>query len=165
MSETPALPGLFRRLAALLYDSAALFSVLFVASALVVVPAQMVWGITNISDHVLFQVLLGLVVLVFYGWFWTHGGQTLGLRAWHMRMVRIDGGKPGWTDVLKRIGAPVLLWLPGHLGLTYFGFDPAQAALIALIPFGTGLLWILVDKRKLAWHDHLSGTRPILARD
>ena len=36
---------------------------------------------------------------VFCG-FWTHGGQTLGLRAWHLRVVREDGAPLRWADTL-----------------------------------------------------------------
>jgi len=164
MSQSTPFPGLLRRLAALVYDAAALFSVLFVASALVVIPAQAAWGIENISDHILYRVYLGLTVLVFFGWFWTHGGQTLGLRAWHMRLARIDGRAITWWDVCKRIGATVLLWLPFHLGALQLGLSPSRAAMVAAIPFGLGLAWILMDRRRLAWHDHLSGTRPVLTR-
>lgn len=148
------------------YDAAALFSVLFVASALVVIPAQAMWGIEDISGYPVFRIYLALIVAVFFGWFWTHGGQTLGLRAWHMRLVRIDGKPVGWLDVLKRLAATLMLWLPVQfLFLLMESADPVRDALIAWTPFGIGLLWILFDSRKLAWHDRLSGTRPVLAKD
>lgn len=165
MTEPAKHPGLWRRLAALFYDSAALFSVLFVASALVVLPAQAVLGMDEISDQPLFQAYLGLIVFVFFGWFWTHGGQTLGLRAWHMRMVRTDGSKPTWLDALKRFAVSLALWLPFHLVLVQLGVKPTLAALFAMAPFAIGILWIPVDRQKMAWHDRLSGTRPELSQD
>ena len=112
MPTSASAPGLLRRLAAMAYDAAALFSVLFVASAVVVIPAQMAWDIEDISRYLLFRIYLASIIVVFFGWFWTHGGQTLGLRAWHMRLVRIDGKPVGWLDVLKRMGATLVLWLP-----------------------------------------------------
>ena len=166
MSTTASAPGLLRRLAAMAYDAAALFSVLFVASAAVVIPVQAVWGIEDISGYPLFRIYLGLIVVVFFGWFWTHGGQTLGLRAWHMRLVRIDGKPVGWLDVLKRLAATLMLWLPLQvLFVLAATADPVRDALVAWTPFGIGLLWILFDRRKLAWHDRLSGTRPVMAKD
>jgi len=36
------------------------------------------------------------------------------------------------------------------------------AALLSLACLGLGFLWILVDKEKLAWHDHMSATRMVI---
>jgi len=166
MPTSASAPGLLRRLAAMAYDAAALFSVLFVASAVVVIPAQMAWGIEEISRYLLFRIYLALIIVVFFGWFWTHGGQTLGLRAWHMRLVRMDGKPLGWLDVLKRLAATLVLWLPVQVLLFFLeSADPVRDALVAWTPFGIGMLWILFDSRKLAWHDRLSGTRPVMAKD
>jgi hypothetical protein len=77
---------------------------------------------------------------LFYGWFWTHGGQTLGMRTWRLRLVRADGGPITW-----------------HITAIRFG-----SALLALAPLGLGLWWALFDKDKRAWHDRLSGTRLIV---
>ena len=148
------------------YDFLALFSVLFVASALVVIPVQAAWGIGDLSGNPLFQGYLGLIVWGFFGWFWTHGGQTLGLRAWHMRLVRIDGGPVTWADALRRFGATLALWLP--LQLLFLALEsphPLRNALVSLAPLALGLLWLPFDRRKLAWHDRLSGTRPVMTRD
>ncbi|OGI41569.1 MAG: hypothetical protein A2150_00620 [Candidatus Muproteobacteria bacterium RBG_16_64_11] len=42
---------------------------------------------------------------LFYGWFWTRGGQTLGMRAWRLRLTRADGGPVTWRRAALRIGA------------------------------------------------------------
>jgi uncharacterized RDD family membrane protein YckC len=136
MSSLPR-PGLLRRFGAILYDSLAAFSVLFVADALVVIPLQGIWGIDLVGRHPLFQVYQVLIVGGFFCGFWTHGGQTLGLRAWRLRVVREDGGPLRWSDALKRFVAAVLSWLPA----------------------GLGFLWAVIDRDGLAWHDRLSRTR------
>ena len=129
----PRPAGLFRRLAALVYDAILLLAVLFVATALVL-PLS---GGEAITHNPLFSTWLLLVSFFFYAWSWVHGGQTLGLRTWHMRLERLDGGPIGWWQALLRFLSAIPSW--------------------AL--FGLGYLWILVDRDKLAWHDRISETR------
>jgi uncharacterized RDD family membrane protein YckC len=97
-------------------------------------------GASSHLGRALFQTYLLGVMLVFFSWFWLHGGQTLGMRAWRLRVVSRDGAPLRARQALARFG-----W-----------------ALPSLLCFGLGLLWVLVDKERLAWHDRLSGTRLVL---
>lgn len=149
MSDAPAPPtpdpvraGLPRRLGALLYDGLLLLAVLMVATALflpvtggeAIDPAGHPW-----LEFVYRTVLLVLIV-GFFGLFWTRRGQTLGMQSWRLRVEREDGRLLGWGDVLRRLG-----W-----------------ALLSLLPLGLGFAWILVDPQRRAWHDRLSGTRVVV---
>jgi uncharacterized RDD family membrane protein YckC len=136
--------GLWRRLAAMAYDAVLLAGVLVLASALVTLPLGI--GLGREAADVLFRspwfrwpfFLYWLAVLAgFHLWFWTHGGQTLGMKTWRIRVVRTDGSPLGLRDAAARYGAAVLSWLP----------------------LGMGFWWVLVDPARLAWHDRLSGTR------
>lgn len=89
---------------------------------------------------ILLQFYLLGVCFVFYGWFWVHGGQTLGLRTWRLRVVRHDSTPITWRHAALRFAGAILSW----------------AAL------GLGFLWIYVDPQRRAWHGHLSGTRVVL---
>jgi uncharacterized RDD family membrane protein YckC len=116
------------------YDWLLLASVLFA----VTLGAILLRGGEEIAPGTAWYTLLLLAVsFLFYGWFWTHGGQTLGLRAWRLRVVRADGQQVSWRDAAWRFGAATLL----------------------LVPPGLGLAWMLIDSRKACWHDLLSGTR------
>jgi uncharacterized RDD family membrane protein YckC len=130
-------PGLLRRLAAMLYDGLLLLALFSVTAALGVAANR---GEAIAPDNWLFPLVLGLVWAAFYLWFWTHGGQTLGMRAWRMRLVTRDGMPVG----------------PGR------GLIRLAAALLSTLPLGLGHLWALVDRDRLAWHDRLSGTRLVL---
>jgi uncharacterized RDD family membrane protein YckC len=128
-------PGLLRRLGACLYDGLVLIAVLMVAGAAWV-------GISRASappGDWLFRLYLLAVSALFFAGFWTRG-ETLGMRAWKLRVVGTDGRPPRWGHALLRFAAACLSW----------------AAL------GLGFLWVLVDRDRLALHDRLSGTRLVL---
>lgn len=138
---------LWRRLAAITYDAVLLTGVLVLASAAVTLPIGL--GLGREAADALFHsaafrwpfFLYCLGVLVgFHLWFWTHGGQTLGMKAWRIRVIRADGTPLGLRDAVCR----------------YF------AAALSLLPMGLGFWWAAVDAAGLAWHDRLSGTRLIL---
>lgn len=125
-------PGLGRRLAACLYDGLVLLAVLMVAGAAWVVLAG---GAAEPADP-WFRLFLLLISALFFAGFWTRG-ETLGMRAWKLRVVGPDGRPPGWGRALLRFGAAIVSWLP----------------------LGLGYLWVLVDRDRQAWHDRLSKTR------
>jgi uncharacterized RDD family membrane protein YckC len=91
------------------------------------------------GDHVpagawWFRLYLLLVAFLFYGWFWTHGGQTLGMRAWRLRTVNRDGSPVRWPRAALRFALAIVAWLTV-----------------------IGLLGCAVDGHAL--HDRLSGTK------
>jgi uncharacterized RDD family membrane protein YckC len=134
-------PGLVRRLATMLYDLMLLFGVLVVAAALFYTPFYLSGSETIAGPaRLAFQVYLLAVIVLYYWYFWTSGRQTLGMRAWRIRLVRQDGADLSGTDALRRLG---------------FGA-------VTLAPLGIGLLWMLFDPNRLTWYDRLSGTRPVL---
>jgi uncharacterized RDD family membrane protein YckC len=79
---------LWRRIVALLYD-ALLLAALWMITAMAV---RVVGELTRMTDtRHLMQVALFFVGLAFFAWFWSHGGQTLGMRAWRIRVQGRDG--------------------------------------------------------------------------
>ena len=133
-SENPPKPAsLFRRLAALLYDSLLLLAVWFIATA-ILLPLNHGEAFKHnpyVTTYLLF------VSFFFYSWFWMHGGQTLGMRSWRLQLRNINPG-------------PISLWQ----ALLRF-----LVAIPSALLFGVGYLWMLVDKDKLTWHDRYSETR------
>ncbi|MEW8462123.1 MAG: RDD family protein [Candidatus Thiodiazotropha endolucinida] len=136
-AEEALIPGLIRRLDAILYASLLLIALWFLATAIVTLP----FGNPSGTMLLFFQFFIfEIIPLIFFTGFWARGGQTLGMRAWRLKLIRMDGGDVGWSDALKR-----------HF-----------AALFSILAFGLGFIWILVDPQKLAWHDRLSKTRLII---
>lgn len=140
----PRAPSLLRRLGALLYDGVLLLGLLMLAVLLLIVPYDLI--ATHPYPHgdplyrTLLQGYLLAVICGFYVYFWTHGGQTLGMRTWRFRMLRDDGAPVSITGALRRFA-----W-----------------ATLSLAPAGLGLWWCLLDRDGLAWHDRRSRTRPVM---
>lgn len=136
-SEADA-PSLLRRLGAVLYDTLLLAALLMLASFLYVPLVDQ--ALAPPFNRAIYQLYLLTISLAYFCWFWVHGGQTLGLRTWRLRLVARDGGAVTWMQAVRRFLAAIVSWLC----------------------LGLGFLWVLVDREKLAWHDRFSGTRLIL---
>jgi uncharacterized RDD family membrane protein YckC len=138
----PAAPSLVRRLAAMLYDGLLLVALWFVAAALLLAvsgghmadPDRPLWLLYTLRASLL------LVTFMFFAGFWTHGGQTLGMRAWRLKLTSASGDPVNWKQALLRFAAAI----------------PSVGAL------GLGLFWMLLDQEHCAVHDRLSGTRLVL---
>jgi len=130
--------SLGRRLMAMIYDSLLLLALWFLAAIpLLWLPPES-RSVPWVRPAI--QIYFSLVAFGFFGGFWVHGGQTLGMRAWRLQLVADGDSGIGWARALVRLLAAMLSWLC----------------------LGLGFLWILVDRRGMAWHDRLSRTRIIL---
>ena len=92
--------------------------------------AQRVASATILWGH------LFLVLLVYFVGFWRHGGQTLAMKTWRIRLVSRDGQAISTTQALQRF-----LWCWPTLTLG-----------------GIGLIWALFDRDHQFLHDRLAGT-------
>ena len=126
--------SLTRRLAAIIYDILLLFAVLFAATAILMPFTQ---GEAIGSNNLLYLFYLLTWTYIFFAWQWTHGGQTLGMRAWKIKLTDRSGHIIGWGTASKRFFLAMLSWLFA----------------------GMGYIWVLFDPDKLTFHDRYSGTR------
>ena len=137
------LPGsLARRLGAMLYDTLLLLALWMLATALFLplTGGEALQGAESPLLAAAHRAALVGVLIVFYGLSWTRCGQTLGMAAWRLRVEREDGRLLTWPDVLRRLAAALLSWLP----------------------LGAGWVAALVDPDRRTWHDRLSRTRVVL---
>jgi len=105
----------FRRLGAYLYDLFALGAVLMLAAilALFVVSIANKFAIIDLSlyqdsaDYLshnpLYFIYLCMVMLGFYTYFWTQAGQTIGMKAWRLRVQNSDGSNITFTQSCIRM--------------------------------------------------------------
>ncbi len=127
--------GIIRRIAAMVYDALLLTAVLFVATAIAVALNK-----GQAVSHPLYYLSLIAICYLFFCWFWTHGGQTLGMRTWRLKLISVEEAQISWS-----------------LATTRFLF-----ALVALLPFAAGLFWMIFDSDRLAVHDRLSKSKIII---
>lgn len=131
--------GLLRRVGALVYDLLLLLAALMVVTAIATLATG---GEALYPAPWWYKLLLLVTWTLFWCGFWVHGGQTLGMKAWHLRLLTEDGRPVGWRAAGLRL----------------------LAALAAMAPAGLGLWWSLIDRERLAWHDRLSRTRVVVDR-
>lgn len=140
MTEQYKAASFLKRLGAMFYDFMLALSFVIVLGFFSMTVMMSVLNLENIEAGStvakFFFPYLVFLSFVFYGWFWTHGGQTLGMRAWKLKLINENGSTINWTQAFFRFCYAAISWLP----------------------FGAGYLWMLVDKRKKAFHDKASHT-------
>lgn len=156
--------GLFRRLAAAGYDGLLLLAILFLVTGLLLLVTH---GEAITRERVgawayAYQALLALLVAAYFGVSWTARGQTLGMKAWRIRVETAAGALPGWRQVLVRLAcaAPLYLLLLGAT-LLFMAHRVGWPALLAAgLPLAASLGAHALTGRG-ALHDRLSGTRVV----
>jgi uncharacterized RDD family membrane protein YckC len=126
-----------RRLGSLLYEGLTVIALWLLASAIVTTFSGL--GESGMSRTLLQSVAL-VIISGYFLWCWTHGGQTLAMKTWRIRVID-NRGKP-----LSTISAASRLVL----------------ASVGVCLAGVGLWWALLDKDKQFLHDRLAHTRLIL---
>ena len=166
-SKAESAPPLWRRMAAFVYEGVLLFGVVVIAGYLYSSLTQQRHAMQGVHG---LQVYLFLVLGLYFFWFWSHGGQTVAMKTWHIRIVSARGGRVSIQQAIVRY---LLCWtwfLPALGILWYTGASSgAQITLVTLL--GVILYAALAHLRpdKQFMHDALAGTRlldtrPELAR-
>jgi uncharacterized RDD family membrane protein YckC len=81
------------------------------------------------ADPILTFVLF-LVLYLFFGYFWTRTGQTLGMQVWRIRIQNLSGISVSWTQALRRYVAAAAILFIALLGAFYLN----AATLFVTIP-------------------------------
>ena len=123
-------PGLLRRLASMVYEAILLFAVAFFAAWLFFF-ASGGRDATHGWPRYVLQLFILVVFAGYFLWCWLRGGQTLAMKAWGIRLVRVTPGRA----ILRFVYA------------------------LLLVPTGISLLWACFDPDKQFLHDRLAGTR------
>lgn len=130
-------PGLGRRLGSILYESLSVIALWMLASAIVTTFHE---NATQGLARALLQETAMLIIAAYFLWCWTHGGQTLAMKTWKIRVVTESGHPLSPWVALRRFLLASLLLLLG----------------------GVGLWWMLIDRDRQFLHDRLGSTRLVL---
>ena len=158
MSITSAIPcPLWRRLAALVYDLLAVIAIVMVVGLLcqLATGGRLIGTGAQVVIPFWYRPLQALVVAAYFTVSWRYGGQTLGMRAWRIRLVRRDGAVVGCARGAMRV-------LVAALPTAALALAPAwglQGVLwSALVLWALWFVPALFDRRRRALHDLVAGT-------
>jgi len=147
----PAIGGatLSKRLAASFYDTLLCIALLMVTTGVYMMVSKAVIGTDayramndsgqTIHDPLLSSVLF-ITLFLFFGYFWTKTGQTLGMQVWHIRVQSTLGHTVSWKQALIRF----------------------MVAGLSFASCGAGFLWMLIDKKGRTWQCIASDTEVVM---
>ena len=96
---------------------------------------------------------------VYFTWYWTHGGQTLPMKTWNIRLVDRHDLPVTWKRALARYALCWLWFLPGLAAARFLG---AQGWTLLGLPAINIVLWAAASRlhpEHQFVHDRLAGTR------
>lgn len=126
----------WRRTLCLIYDFLLFLAIWFIASLIFIVIVQ---DTSFTYFRPIYQFYSLSMIGIYFIWFWTHGGQTLAMQTWKLRVVAQDGKA-----------------LTLRQAITRYLF-----AVVGITSFGLGIIWALFDRDRKFLHDRLAGTRII----
>lgn len=163
--QTTELPPatLLRRIGAFAYDILLLMALIVIAGF---VALPFTGGEAPHSGNPYYQTYLFILSYTFFAWFWTRGGQTLGMRAWRIRVQNKDGSAISWGQSLLRfmsgLASFTLIGAGFYLTKNVTNSPLYFLGIAAWIVFIMSFLWILIDKKKSAWQDHFSNCNVVV---
>ena len=132
-------PAILRRLVAMCYEILLLSGVVAV---LVIAPHVLIGAFAHrLATPAILWAHLFLVLLVYFIWFWSNGGQTLAMKTWRIRLLTCDGLPVRPAQALLRF---LLCWP-------------------SLVIGGVGIVWALIDRDGQFLHDRIAGTQLVTA--
>ena len=123
---------MFRRGAAFLYDCLLLVALFFIITSIAIA-----FNHGNAIQSFAYYLFLLIVAFLFFDWFWRHGGQTLGMRAWRIKVESLDSQTITFKQSITRY-------------------------LTGFVLFGITLLYMPFSPQRTALHDTLSKTRIVI---
>jgi uncharacterized RDD family membrane protein YckC len=136
-AATPA--PLWRRFACMVYDLLPLAGLWMIAGGLWVLAFHRSYDPQHpdMLMRGLLDAWLLLVTAAYFAVSWTRIGQTLGMRAWKLKLVRRDGSLLDWRAAALRF----------------------VLASLSLALLGGGFWYACFDAERRTWHDRVCGTR------
>ena len=133
-AATPA--PLRLHIAAAVYDLLPLLGLWFLAGLLALAFTGGTLDPHRRADKLLVQALVLTLSAAYFVVSWARGGQTIGMRAWRLRVVGNDGHALPWPRAILRL----------------------VVALVSAVALGAGFWWALLDPQSRTWHDIAAGS-------
>ncbi|MFY9179187.1 MAG: RDD family protein [Venatoribacter sp.] len=141
MEQNYPTASIWRRLAALAYDSLVVLA-LFILVGFIIqgiyAPLHQGEPIGELPRPVVLTILFS-VCFLYYSHSWRKAGQTIGMKAWRIKLVNTQPKPIQLSQCMLRTGM----------------------GLFSLLIVGLGFFWALLDKQQRSWHDMASLTRVV----
>lgn len=137
---------MLRRGLAMIYDGLICIAVLMVTSWIYTMLAAWAMGFDQYQEKMetgtleadpLLSSLMFVVLYLFFGYFWTRSGQTLGMQVWRIRIQNLNGVSVSWTQALKRFMVGAVSLFLALLCLYHWG----SWSLVILAPAVLAVFW------------------------
>ena len=141
---SPGPAPLWRRLAAMVYDTLLVAAIVMMTSALYhAIVNNLILGLEEAPTgfNPFLSTILTFVIFFFFAHFWGKSGQTLGMQAWRIQ-VRSSENRRGLTLTQSLLRFMVAIPTIGLAGI--------------------GMFWMLFDKDSKTWHDRYSESEVVL---
>ena len=150
--------GLRIRFAAMVYDAVLLVGLVLIVSYVMLASLQWSYPMSS-AQRLALQCVLFVAMGAYLVICWTRSGQTLGMKAWRLRVVQSNGRPPGSMRAIARYILAWHLWVPG-LAIAALT-QPTTTSLLVALAVGFALLLIpaLPDRQRRLMHDRWTKTR------
>jgi uncharacterized RDD family membrane protein YckC len=157
-----ATPNVWRRMAAFVYEGVLLFGVLMMSGYLFSSLTQQRSAL--VGRHAL-QGFLFVILGIYFVWFWSHGGQTVAMKAWHVRLVDREGREISQGRAFARYLLSWLWFMPALLTL-WLASVPGPGSSVTVILAGVVVYALLarMHPSRQFLHDVICGTRLVTWR-
>ena len=142
----------------MVYEAVVLFGVLFAAELLFAVVTQNLdaQALDN-WRHLYLFVTLG----AYFTYFWGHGGQTLPMQTWHIRVTSADNRPVSFKQASIRYCAAWMWFLPAFVIISVAGLQRWPSLILLFVGMCVWALASKLDPNGQFLHDRLAGTHLI----
>ncbi|MFW5824120.1 MAG: RDD family protein [Marinobacter sp.] len=149
-----------KRALAIIYDGLISIAVLLVATWIYTMVAGWITGwdryeqmaeAGELSGDPALTFTLFLTLYLFFAYFWTRLGQTLGMQVWRIRIENLNGSSVSWTQALLRYGTAAAAIFVALVAGYYLG----QVTLLLTVPLIIALFYPI---NGLSVTDRVSGS-------
>jgi uncharacterized RDD family membrane protein YckC len=131
--EDAILAGLLVRMAAAFYDGLILLALFFMATFVLLFATG---GHALAPNNPFYELYLLVIAFLYFGYSWIYGGQTIGMRAFRLRIVDANLEPLRWWQAGARFSGGCLAWAS----------------------LGVGFLWMVFEREGRTWPDLCSRT-------
>ena len=109
---------LWKRFAAMIYDTLLVVAVsMAYAGISLAINKRLLNGAEDYVSGLLFQLGWLATIMLFFCFFWSRAGQTLGMRAWRLKIINCQQQSPSWLQCIARCILAPIGWLLFFLAL------------------------------------------------